>query len=65
MRQNPFGHRLRKLREARGWTKYRLSKESRVTAQYLAELEAGEKQPSLEIARRLARALGESVGVFG
>ena len=53
---------LMKLRESKGVTQEDLAKRARVSRGYLAALEAGHKKnPSLEILKRLARALGVPV----
>lgn len=59
-----FASILARLREAQGWTVYRLAQESGVSKQFLAELERGEKQPSLAVAGKLARALGVGLAAF-
>lgn len=56
-----FARRLRDLREGAGLSVYALARRSGVTRQYLAELERGEKEPSLEIARKLAEAFSRQL----
>jgi transcriptional regulator with XRE-family HTH domain len=56
-----FAVRLARLREARGWSAYRLAKEAGVTSGQLSHLESGRRGPTLETARKLARALGVSL----
>ena len=50
---------LRVLRRERGWSMAALAKKADVTDAYIAQLETGKRtNPSLEILKRLARALG-------
>ena len=54
---------LRTWRLERGFTQEELAKEVRVTKVYISQLEAGlQGDPSLPVLRRLAKALGVSVG---
>ncbi len=57
----PFAARLRALLAARGWTAYRLARESGVTRQQLGRILSGQQQPGWETACRLADALGVGV----
>lgn len=59
MRRDTFGSRLARLRQAAGLTAYGLAKATGLDETGIRRLEAGERQPSLETARRLAEALGE------
>jgi transcriptional regulator with XRE-family HTH domain len=53
-----LGTTIRRLREESGLTQAQLAERVSVTSAYLARLEAGEHDhPSLDIVRRLARAL--------
>jgi transcriptional regulator with XRE-family HTH domain len=53
---------IKRLREERGWTQENLAARADVTQGYIAHLEAGTRQRiSLEVADRLARALGVGV----
>jgi len=61
MKSDTFARRLASLREAACLSVYALAQQSGVSCQYLAELERGEKEPSLEIARKLAAAFGRSL----
>jgi transcriptional regulator with XRE-family HTH domain len=54
----PFPAALRRLRESKGWTAYRLAKESDVSQITLARLEAGGRDPQLSTLVKLADALG-------
>jgi transcriptional regulator with XRE-family HTH domain len=54
---------IRRLREAEGLTQEQLAKQADVTQGYIAQLESGlKKNPSLPTLKKLARALGVSVG---
>jgi transcriptional regulator with XRE-family HTH domain len=53
---------IQTLREAKGLTQRDLAKKTGVTPGYIAQLEMGaRKNPSLEVLRRLAKALGVPV----
>jgi DNA-binding XRE family transcriptional regulator len=53
---------LKTLREQRELTQVQLAKKVRVTQPYISKLEAGDKaNPSLDVLKRLARALGVPV----
>jgi XRE family transcriptional regulator, master regulator for biofilm formation len=46
------------MREEKGWTQRDLAKQAKVTPGYVAQLEMGiRKNPSLEMLKRLAKAL--------
>jgi transcriptional regulator with XRE-family HTH domain len=54
----PLGATIRKIREERGLTQQQVAERASITQGYLALLESGEREnPSLDIVRRLARAL--------
>ena len=54
---------LRKLRTERGMSMADLAKKASITDAYIANLETGKKaNPSLDVLKRLARALGVPVG---
>jgi len=53
--------RLRELREERGLTRSKLAKEVGVHWTYIWQLEAGKRQPSLRLARKLAETFGVSL----
>jgi transcriptional regulator with XRE-family HTH domain len=53
-----FAARLRARREANGWTVYKLAQVAELDRSFVARLESGEQSPSLEVATRLAHALG-------
>jgi len=53
---------LRLLRDEKGWSQAELAKRADVTDAYIAQLETGAREnPSLEVLKRLARALGVPV----
>lgn len=52
------------LRAAKGWTPYRLAKESGVPPQTVYRLESGARTPGLAVLGRLCAALGASLAVF-
>ncbi len=53
-----FGHNLKSLRNARSWTQDHLGELADLNPKYLGEMERGERNPSLDVLWRLARALG-------
>jgi transcriptional regulator with XRE-family HTH domain len=54
--------RLRRFRQARGWTQVELAKKARVTQALISQLEAGKKaSPSVVPLMRIAKALGVTV----
>ncbi|MCZ6626186.1 MAG: helix-turn-helix transcriptional regulator [Deltaproteobacteria bacterium] len=56
-----LGHRLAMLQQHQGLSQVQLAKWARVTQGYIAQLEAGDKTPSLPALRRLAMALDVKV----
>lgn len=56
-----FAVRLRRLREARGFTQEALAKKVGVSRAYLARLEMGRHDPPLSRLRKLAKALSVPV----
>jgi len=57
-----IGTKLKRLREARGFSQLQLAKRSKVPQGYISELEAGHKKnPGLETLRKIANALGVPV----
>jgi DNA-binding XRE family transcriptional regulator len=59
----PLGLILREVRERRGLTQQEVARRASITQAYLAKLETGDKDnPSLDIVRRLARALKVPLG---
>jgi transcriptional regulator with XRE-family HTH domain len=59
--QDTFARRLHLLRESAGLSIYALAQRSGVSRQFLGELERGAKEPSLDTARKIARALGHGL----
>jgi transcriptional regulator with XRE-family HTH domain len=53
-----FAKRLKELRKARGWTRYRLAKESGLTQEALRLLERPDSNPTLSTLFKLAAAFG-------
>ncbi len=53
---------IKRLRERKGLTQVELAAKARITQPYLAQLESGVRlNPSLDVLRRLAEALGVAV----
>jgi transcriptional regulator with XRE-family HTH domain len=59
-----FGSRIRSIREAAGLSRELAAERADVNANYLGEIERGEKWPSIEIIQRLAGALSVSPSAF-
>src|SRR5215831_8663102 len=57
-----LGSRLRQLRERRGMSRKLLARDSQVSERYLAQIETGNGNISVLLLRRVAAALGVSVG---
>lgn len=55
--QKVLGRSIRKHRERLEWTQEELAEESDTHRTYLADIERGVRNPSIETVRRLARAL--------
>src|SRR3974390_3058546 len=53
-----LGARVRTLRSQRGMTRKALSQHAKVSERYLAQLESGRGNGSIELLRRVARAIG-------
>ena len=58
MDNDDVAHRVRRLREARGWTQARLAQEAGLAQAQVSRIESGENAPGLPVAVRLASALG-------
>jgi ribosome-binding protein aMBF1 (putative translation factor) len=56
-----LGQRIRTAREAKGLSQVTLAEAAKISQGYLSQLEQDEREPSLSIAARLARALGLSL----
>jgi transcriptional regulator with XRE-family HTH domain len=63
-RQGLFGSRIRAIREAVNLSREMAAEKADINANYLGEIERGEKWPSLEIIERLAATLGVSPSAF-
>ena len=57
-----MGIRLKVLRKERGINQADLAKKVRVTQAYIAMLERGRENPTLDVLQRLAKALKTTVG---
>ncbi|WP_375449955.1 helix-turn-helix domain-containing protein [uncultured Devosia sp.] len=53
-----FGRRVREVRHERGWTQEQLAFEAGVKRAYLSEVENGQRNVSLDVVEKLAKALG-------
>jgi len=53
-----FGQRVRRLRQSRGMSVYRLAKLTGLSERAIVLIERGQRRPLLETAELLARALG-------
>ena len=56
-----FADRIVTLREERGWNQARLSREARITAAAMSQIEKGDRLPTLSVAAKLAEALSISI----
>jgi transcriptional regulator with XRE-family HTH domain len=56
------GDRIKKVREARGWTQEKLADEAKISRGFLSEVEKHNKNISLDLLLRIGNALGASVG---
>jgi transcriptional regulator with XRE-family HTH domain len=57
-RQRELGRRIRELRDDRGMSQEALSLNANIHRTYIAQLESGIRNPSLEMTAKLALALG-------
>jgi len=62
VRQVAFGDRVRQHRQRLGWSQETLAYEADINRTYIASLEAGRRNPSLDLMARLAAALGVDLG---
>jgi transcriptional regulator with XRE-family HTH domain len=62
--QSLFGSRVRSVREAGRLSREIVAEKSDINANYLGEIERGEKWPSIEVIQRLADALNVSPPAF-
>jgi transcriptional regulator with XRE-family HTH domain len=58
---NDFARRLKELRRSRDWTRYRLAKESGISAEGVSNLEKPGSDPKLSTLYKLAAAFGIDV----
>ena len=56
-----FAARLRELRHSRGFTQAELARQAHVTTSYIGRLESGGAAPGIDLADRLAKALGTTI----
>ena len=63
-RPDTFASRLRELREAAGLSVSQLATRAALTRQGIRLLERGEREPSLETARKIAEALGSDLACW-
>lgn len=56
-----FGARLREVRLSRGMTQAQLAQKAEVSVAYVGRLEAGAAAPGIDLAARLAKALGAAL----
>ena len=61
-RQRELGQRVRDYRSILGYSQERLAHEASINRTYIATLEAGERNPSLDLLVRLAKALEVPLG---
>ena len=61
-RQVEFGDRIRQRRHHLGLSQEALAREASINRTYIASLEAGRRNPSLDMMARLALALGVDLG---
>lgn len=52
-----FGKRVRNLRKERGWSQERLAEVSGIHRNYVSDMERGERNVSLKIINRIAKAM--------
>jgi transcriptional regulator with XRE-family HTH domain len=52
-----FGDRVRSLRRAKDWTQEQLAEAAAMDRSYLADIEAGHRNPTLDVIHRLASGL--------
>tara|TARA_R110002020_G_scaffold50791_2_gene143660 strand:+ start:2124 stop:2330 length:207 start_codon:yes stop_codon:yes gene_type:complete len=55
-----FGRNVRQARKEKGWTQEQLAFEAGVKRAYLSEVENGQRNVSLDVVEKLAKALGVS-----
>ena len=55
---------MKELRDERGWSQRRLSKETGLSHSYIGDCETGRRNVSLETIKKIASGFGISVGEF-
>ena len=63
-RENEFGDKIRKLREAQGWSAEVLADKTGQSPEFIGGVEAGDISPPVSVLVRLANALGTDPGTF-
>lgn len=58
------GNRIRSLRQSRGWTQEALAEYAELHVSYVATLEKGKKNASIEVISRIAAAFGITLAEF-
>ncbi len=58
------GHRIQSLRKQRGWTQEILAEYAELHVSYIATLEKGKKNPSIEVLKRISDAFELSLPEF-
>lgn len=56
-----FGHNVRRIREAKGWSQDKLSEVSDLHRTYISGIERGVRNPTIEIVQQIATALNVPV----
>ena len=64
MHDQTIPQRIRKYRERQQIAGYQLAKMAGISPSYLSLIENGQKLPSVEVAERIARALGDDPEVY-
>lgn len=59
-----YGKKIIELREKKGWTQYRLHKESGINQPTLSRIEQGKNIPGTDLLKEIAKALGVSMAEF-
>lgn len=59
--QQRFGTQVRKLRNARGWSQEHLAERASLHWTYVGGVERGERNPTLVVIARIAKAFGISI----
>jgi transcriptional regulator with XRE-family HTH domain len=59
-----LGSRVRRLREAKGWTQEGLAERSGLDRSYIAGIEAGLRNPSIKALAKITRGLGATLSGF-